>query len=245
MKEFQFHDIYSLVSLIDRSVHYEEQFWNHDEEMFVAASAKFSRDTLLHLYTVTRAYNHYHRDFRKNGDLIEEDELEHWMSLFASYGVKIVPLKIEDEEEAEKWMDDNQDSFLDLFDKMSEEVFHILFPNRNFLIKFNRLVAEQIQETKYPTNVLTKKGTIKRVSIPKWVQNAVFHRDKGRCIYCNTDLTGIVNTLTTKNFDHIVPLDMHGANDPCNIQLACEKCNKSKSNTEASTTNKYHPWWPE
>ncbi len=90
---------------------------------------------------------------------------------------------------------------------------------------------------------MTSKGTIKRVNIPQWVKDAVFHRDKGRCVFCNTDLTRLVNTLTTNNFDHIVPLDLYGSNDPCNIQLSCEFCNKSKTNKAGATTTKYIPWW--
>ena len=125
-----------------------------------------------------------------------------------------------------------------------------------FLIKFNLLVAKTVQQfinktypfehyvdpdAQYPKDKLTNKGRIKRKSIPSWVKNAVFHRDKGRCVYCNTDLTGIVNCLTARNFDHIVPLDLFGTNDPCNIQLTCETCNKSKSNHFASTGFKYQP----
>ena len=118
------------------------------------------------------------------------------------------------------------------------------FPNRNFLLRFNQIVAETVQAIEYPKGTLTKKGNIKRQAIPKWAENAVYHRDKGLCVFCNTDLTNLVNTLTQKNFDHIVPLDLYGANDPCNLQLTCERCNKSKSNSEASAGTKYQPWWP-
>jgi len=139
----------------------------------------------------------------------------------------------------------NEDAFEELFSRMADEAFHILFYNRNFLLRFNELTSETIKETKFPNNLITKKGRLKRINIPKWVKRAVFHRDKGRCVYCNTDLTDLCNTLTKKNYDHIVPLDLYGANDPCNIQLTCESCNKSKSSREASTSFRYQPWWPE
>ncbi len=41
----------------------------------------------------------------------------------------------------------------------------------------------------------------------------------------------------------MVPLDFYGTNDPCNIQLACEKCNKTKTNKDGITSDKYIPWW--
>lgn len=230
MKEFKFNSIYELVSLIDRAVGVQEGFWNFDVDYFLNASATFSKDTLLHLYVVITAFNYYHRYFRKDGECIEEEEAAHWMSLFNSYGVKIDPLDFEREEDPYEWLSKNELQFIQLFDQMALEAFYILFLNRNFLLKFNRLVDDTIQEVNYPDGVLTEKGTIKRKTIPQWVRNAVYHRDKGRCVYCNTDLTGIVNLLTAKNFDHMVPLDLFGANDPCNIQLSCETCNKSKSN---------------
>ncbi|MCH7612350.1 MAG: HNH endonuclease [Candidatus Marinimicrobia bacterium] len=132
-----------------------------------------------------------------------------------------------------------------LFEHLSNEIFYILFNNRNFLLKFNEIVSESVSDLidTYPSNLLNNKGRIKRTNIPVWVKNAVFHRDKGRCVFCNTDLTSLVNTLTAKNYDHIVPLDLFGANDPCNIQLSCEKCNKTKSNKDPETSNNYYSWW--
>jgi hypothetical protein len=242
MKEFQFADIYSLISLIDQSVNNEVNFWNFDEDYFIAASTGFSKDTLLHQYIVTCSFNHYHRYFRKNSDIIDEGTLEYWRSLFSSYKLSVPSLNVGDEE-ACQWINNNEDNFINLFNHMSDEVFHILFSNRNFLLKFNKLVSETVKQIDYPYEFLTKKGTIRRKAIPKWLQNSIYHRDKGRCVFCNTDLTGMVNILTSKNFDHIVPLDFYGTNDPCNMQLACERCNKRKSNREASTSFKYQPWW--
>src|SRR5690606_13289109 len=115
--------------------------------------------------------------------------------------------------------------------------------NRPLLLQFNKLVTNTISSVIIPQENLTSKGSIKRISIPQWVKSAVFHRDKGRCVFCTTDLTKLVNTLTNSNYDHIVPLDKLGANDPCNIQLACENCNKGKSNRVAATSVFYYPWW--
>lgn len=240
IKEYQFTDIYTLLSLVDRAVDYGEEFWNFDEEYFINSSTNFSKDTLLHQYIVITAFNYHLGYFRKNSDLVDEETLKYWLSLFEDYKVNPPSLKIE---ESEEWLEKNTNEFINLFDCMADEAFQILFLNRNFLIKFNQLVTETVKSIKYPSESLTNKETIKRKSIPQWVKNSIYHRDKGRCVFCNTDLTGLVNTLTSKNFDHIVPLDLYGVNDPCNIQLTCERCNKSKSNREASTSSKYQSWW--
>lgn len=245
MKEFKFFSIYELVSLIDWYVDSGEEFYNFNEEMFIESATKFSKDTLLHLYIVTRAINHYSRDFRKNGDLFEKESYDEWQEKFCAYGLIIpdfdftFPLK----EEPYDWFHKNIEKFEELFDAMAKEAVHILFYNRNFLFKFNKVVAEGIESIEIPKIFLTKKGTIKRQHIPKWVKTAVFHRDKGRCVYCNANLTGIDEYLTKENFDHMVPLDLNGANDPCNIQLTCENCNKKKSNRGVPTSYNYMPWW--
>jgi hypothetical protein len=51
----------------------------------------------------------------------------------------------------------------------------------------------------------------------------VFARDGGICQCC-----GSSNSL---EFDHVVPYSCGGRNDASNIQLLCQKCNRSKSNS--------------
>ncbi|NOQ24591.1 MAG: hypothetical protein GQ564_04440 [Bacteroidales bacterium] len=241
--EFKFDNIYKLADIVDNCVKAEIQIWNYNEEYFINSATKFSKDTLLHLYIVTTAFNHYHRYFRKDGDMIDEVSIEEWYLLFENYNINIEPIEFDDNPEPIDWFENNSDKFAELFNYMAEEVFYILFANRQFLLEFNNLIALTVKETNFPTKSLNEKGTIKRAYITKWVKTAVYHREKGRCVFCNTDLTGLVNTLTNANYDHIVPLDKYGTNDPCNIQLACESCNKSKSNKGGTTSNLYIPWW--
>lgn len=248
LSEYKFNKIYDFLEIIDSAVQYETELFKFNEKYFLASSTNFRKDTILHQYIVCELLNHYSREFRKNGDSFDEDQMEYWNELFSSYSIEIQNLDFEDEyldlsEEAYKWYSDNHDKFYKLFDFLAEEIFHILFANRNFLLKFNNLISVTVKEFNYPEEFITSKGTIKRVNIPKWVKNAVFHRDKGRCVFCNTDLTSIVNTLINTNYDHIVPLDKYGINDPCNIQLCCEKCNKSKTNKDGTTSNYYFSWW--
>ena len=250
LEEYKFNSVYELADLIDKSVEYEVDFWNFNPDYFISAATNFSKDTLLHLYIAVTAMNHYRREFRKNGDLIDEESINQWYSLFNEHSIKINKFEFDNENEIFDWFEENESKFKDLFDKMADEVFYILFSNRKFLLKLNNLIAETIKGSRLseeflsiPKTLLTNKGTIKRTAIPQWVKKAIFHRDKGRCVFCNTDLTGVVNTLTNVNYDHIVPLDLFGANDPCNIQLTCERCNKTKKNKTGSTGLKYIPWW--
>ena len=243
LQEFKFNSIYELADLVDNSVKGEVEFWNYDSDFFIQSATKFSKDTLLHLYIVTTALNYHHRDFRKNGGDFEEDNMEKWYSLFDTYQIKVRKFNLNSNSEVVAWFDKQIEKFAELFDKMADEVFYILFANRQFLLDFNNLTTATVRDTDFPQNCLTAKGTRKRVTIPKWVKTVVFHREKGRCVFCNTDLTGLVNTLTNSNYDHIVPLDLFGTNDPCNIQLTCERCNKSKTNKDGTTSNKYVPWW--
>jgi 5-methylcytosine-specific restriction endonuclease McrA len=222
---------------------YEEEFWNFSEEFFIQSATRFSRYTLLHLYIVTRALNHYHYEFRKNGLDFEEEDFADWYQLFDVYSVEIPKFDLKSGQDPVLWFEDNISAFEALIDRMADEAFYVLFGNRNFLLNFNQLTTKTVAEISFPPERVTNKGTIKRVPIPQWVKKAVFHRDKGRCVFCNRDLTGLVNTLNTENFDHIVPLDRYGTNDPSNIQLTCESCNKSKSNRAETTGNRYSPWW--
>ncbi len=63
---------------------------------------------------------------------------------------------------------------------------------------------------------------LRRPSIPRDVVDAVYRRDKGRCVYCGS----------TENLqlDHIIPFSRGGATTIENLQLLCQRCNLEKSN---------------
>lgn len=63
---------------------------------------------------------------------------------------------------------------------------------------------------------------LRRPSIPREVVDAVYRRDRGRCVYCGS----------TENIqlDHIIPFSRGGATTIENLQLLCQKCNLEKSN---------------
>lgn len=129
-------------------------------------------------------------------------------------------------------------------EQWAEHVFYILFSNKDFLFRFNTEVAKVVKELKkedYP-EYLKKDGVIKRKKFPVWLQKAVKMRDRNRCQLCGKDLSGTYN-LSDENFDHMIPLEDGGTNDPCNIQLTCEHCNKSKGARSKDYKNIIIPYW--
>ncbi len=59
-----------------------------------------------------------------------------------------------------------------------------------------------------------------RLSIPSDVRMFVWRRDEGRCAECGSQ--------ENLEFDHIIPVSKGGSSSARNIQLLCEKCNRSK-----------------
>ena len=61
----------------------------------------------------------------------------------------------------------------------------------------------------------------KRQPIPDDVKLYVWNRDSGKCVQCGSN--------ENLEYDHILPFAKGGSNTERNIQLLCEKCNRSKS----------------
>ena len=63
-------------------------------------------------------------------------------------------------------------------------------------------------------------GESHRRPIPDNVKIFVWQRDGGRCVRCGSQ--------ENLEFDHIIPISKGGSNTARNLQLLCEKCNRSK-----------------
>lgn len=134
--------------------------------------------------------------------------------------------------------------------KIVRDVFYVLFNDRETLMLFNKnVVSWYIREHlknkgRNSLKGFSDKGLVERVKLPSWVKYAILHRDNGRCVYCGTDLSGRVRIIRPREvtYDHIIPLDKNGTNDPTNIQLSCNQCNLNKS-TKIMNSDFYNPPW--
>lgn len=115
--------------------------------------------------------------------------------------------------------------------KLSRELFYVLFQNREFLHRFNDYLSVDDRQNK-------------RCNIPSWVKRSVKFRDRGRCVCCGKDISGLLDTEddNSVHYDHMISLRDGGLNDVSNIQLMCRPCNLKKSS--GSFTNiKYNDWY--
>tara|TARA_R100000789_G_C3017071_1_gene152681 strand:- start:1861 stop:2355 length:495 start_codon:yes stop_codon:yes gene_type:complete len=69
--------------------------------------------------------------------------------------------------------------------------------------------------------ILTNPTKNKTRRISQKVKNQVWNRDNGKCVECGSN--------EKLEFDHIIPFSKGGSNTYRNIQLLCEKCNRTKS----------------
>lgn len=96
------------------------------------------------------------------------------------------------------------------------------------LIKTARKVAEKAKLQAVKKDINKKANEIygnipsdSREPIPEDAQVLVWNRDGGKCVKCGSQ--------EKLEFDHIIPVSKGGSNTARNIQLLCEKCNRSKN----------------
>lgn len=184
-------------------------------------------------------------------DVIKEIQelLENYSIDYSSIGyIDVSEMGSDDGDDTiEEYAEKLQSFFIDnLLDVIVDDAFTVLYSNKNFLHEFNRQCSEVIKglhKKDYP-DVLKEDGVIKRITYyPKWMKKGIEYRDKLRCSICGCDLSSAFTTLTDENFDHIIPLQIGGNNDPSNWQIACEGCNKSKGDRNSQFKNIVFPFW--
>lgn len=177
-------------------------------------------------------FEEYLKNVGKNFDSADSDDIYEYMN--------------------ELWLIQPYQSLVEI---MVNEIFHILFQNRELLLILNLFLSniikkidinEVMEKEPHLFKVIFKQDySLKRIQPPAWAKKAVFFRDRGQCVLCNKDLSGLVNLANTKNFDHIVPLSLYGLNDITNLQLLCMECNQhDKRDNIGYTSNIYQSWYP-
>lgn len=239
----------------------EEEFtvemWLDYYDIFDLAVEKWSKPhkrTLLHDYieAVYLEGQNYTLDKHFPGPVIKELK-----NILNAYNVDYSSV-VEDEhieiyedgcgnDEAEEYAGALQTFFIDnVLNRFIDDIFTVLYSDKNFLFEFNKQCADIIATIKkddYP-ELLKEDGVFKRISNkPVWLQNGVRLRDKERCSVCGDNLGRILANSTKVNYDHIIPLQKNGNNDPTNWQLTCETCNKSKGDRNAEFKNVFSAFW--
>ena len=246
-----------MASLVQRSVDFSsliEIDWT--DATVVGCLVRYSKTTILHYFIYSVISEYYRRHYRKNHDGIEDNDIKEIEDAFINYGISFQSYfkwikKNRSSEDCSgeafyRWFDHEYDAFTELWENITEEVFYLLFANRQFLLDFNKSLAGYFEggDISIPYEHLNSDRTLKRAPyLPQWLKKAIFYRDRGRCVLCNTDLSGLMDISYSRHFDHVVPLQKWGVNDPCNLQLLCEHCNLSKSYSPGTTSRRYQPWW--
>jgi hypothetical protein len=86
----------------------------------------------------------------------------------------------------------------------------------------NRVSNERFNEFFYSNNgsSIQTNGKFGREKIPASVKREVWQRDGGKCVECGSK--------ERIEYDHIIPISKGGSNTVRNLQLLCERCNRSK-----------------
>ena len=226
-------------------------------DMILYISKPFKKHSALHVFIehvigqfFENDMDEYDQKYFKNGLYVD--------SVFLEYGLNDYTFKefIGEKKEiaytdVEMYHDELRMSgtLEELYEKISHEVFYLLFNNRKALLNFNYIVAEHMEiniaeiiddEDK---KLFNGKGFLKRVRIPEWAKTAVFFRDKGFCSFCFKNISSLINSENDRHYDHIIPLSKGGLNDISNLQLLCSECILKKGNYHIFTSNKYQSWY--
>lgn len=248
------HIIHELHGLNDLRL---EEWIDYEEIDYLIKCATPHRKTLLHNYI------EYIYDFGFQYTLDKHfpmEVIENLVELFNFYGIDyssagnfefngITDDDLDGDElrEAEEFAEKAYEIYQqELMPVVVDDIFTVLYSDKNFLYEFNRQLSQLIRsltKLEYP-DYLKKDGVLERCSfIPQWLKNGVFYRDKGRCQICGADLTKILQLDNKDNYDHIIPLENGGTNEPTNFQLTCEHCNKSKGAKNSKFNNMANRFW--
>lgn len=148
------------------------------------------------------------------------------------------------------YLDLVKEQFLSRIPTSVDAAFHILIYNKAFLADFHTKIAKKTQQVieemkkKFDTKYFNG-DKIQRRRLGPWGLNAILYRDKGVCVICRNNISGMISSqVGIRHYDHIVPLDKYGCNDPTNFQLLCKPCNGiDGKGTNIETSRLEIPLW--
>lgn len=255
-RNFNFYETYETASWIESAASDISSFievpW--EDEQVIKALVKYSKISILHFYIYYLLAVIKREAYQDNSYEIFPEDINEFREVFTTYEIELQDEnnfdpyddEYDENEHFFKWFIYHKDSFEILWEKITDEVFHLLYANRSFLLIFNQSLSLYLRDNPeiIPSKHRNTHGKILRAKyIPAWAKKAVYFRDQGRCVLCLKDLSGLLSTDRVVHYDHIVPLNSWGVNDPCNLQLLCEKCNLKKSSNKATTGIRYRDWW--
>ncbi len=152
--ELLFHRVYEVADLMAANVDaysFEELDW--DSQVVSACLAKFSKLSLLSHFCFSHLCIHDRRTWRKDPETVDIELAE---LAFERYAISHMsfndflrrnfPHAQMDEDTRQDalypWMLDQDEAFYQLWERITDEVFHLLFGNRNFLLDFNLHLAD-------------------------------------------------------------------------------------------------------
>lgn len=218
-----------------------EDFFRDEGVSFLEKASHPNKVTLLHDYIEENVYQEVDYYLRKTPD----EMLSEIFELCKRYDVTL-----RSEAEFRLWDDyiHHVITFMKrkILCRLSNEVFTLLYQDREFLREFNIFSARFVATLNYDRHqsYLSRDGVVKRPNYwPGWLRKGVFLRDRGRCVVCLCDLTGVLYADYKLNIDHIVPLAQGGSNDPTNLQLLCGSCNGEKGGSQLHTGFQVPLYW--
>lgn len=244
-------DLYYICQMADRITREPFAYLRNIEDIFGDMSSsslvqRYPKWTCFHIFVEELISSVIFEDAKR----ADKNPGEYWVDyLLQSNGIAYTSVNPEmfDRRDSYEYLEalQQEDIIAELCEMVSKQVFHVLFSNRGTMSAFGNMVSGYVLQTApmFEPEAFNKAGCLLRASIPAWAKSAVFHRDKGRCVLCQTDLTKLFSQQPQIHYDHIIPLAHGGINCVTNLQLTCSKCNLGKGARSTATSREYQVWY--